>query len=388
MTTTVLIVDDNRSAADALALVLRRSGYRAESLYDGAAALERLAAGGIDVVLTDLKMEPVDGMSVLRGARELSPPPEVLVFTGYGSVATAVEAMHLGARDFLTKPVTPTQLLERLQALADPSAEAASEWSGRLGRQLELLAGVSSTVLLRGEPGSGRGSAAARIHARSARGERPLVSIAHPSRIDADTLAAAGTAYVPQVDRLPPEEAATLGRVLDALPRPEEGGPRVVASALPTWSAHAGGPLYYQLAVLVLDIPPLRERVEDLPALFERILAERSQALGRTAPRPTPAQLERLQAHHWPGNLREAAAVCERATVFGGEAFDLADQPGRTPADLEQGFSLSRYLEDEERRLLEQAIRQTGGNRTAMSRLLGVERNTLRYKLNKHDLLE
>ena len=351
-------------------------------------ALERLAEGGVDVVLTDLKMEPVDGMAVLRAARALSPPPEVLVFTGYGSVATAVEAMHLGARDFLTKPVTPTQLLERLRVLVDPEADTASEWPGRLGRQLELLAGVSSTVLLRGEPGSGRASAAAWIHARSPRSDEGLVPVAHPARVDIESIATAGTAYVPQVDRLPPEEAASLGRLLDALPRPEDGGPRLVASALPAWSAREGGPLYYQLAVLVLDIPPLRERIEDLPVVIESFLVERSQALGRTAPRPTPAQLERLMAHPWPGNLREAAAVCERATVFGGGAFDPDDQPGRTPADLEEGFSLSRHLETEERRMLEQAIRQTGGDRTAMSRLLGVERNTLRYKLNKYGLIK
>lgn len=391
-TRTVLITDDNRSAADALAMVLRREGYQAESAYDGQSAIDRITRGGVDILLTDLKMEPIDGLAVLRAVRELPAPPIVLVFTGYGTVETAVQAMHLGAVDFLTKPVTPTQLLERLRALDSPVAPkvmaGASGWSGRLGRQLELVSGVQSTVLLLGEPGSGRGSAAAYIHGLGPSATGTLTSVPRPGRADPDALASASALFLPAVDQLSPEEAQHLERLLETLPAAHDGGPRIFASARPGWTASTGGTLFYRLAVLVVSIPPLRERIADLPALIEGILAERSAASGRAAPRPSAAQLERLQAYHWPGNLREAAAVCERALVFGKSAFELPELPGRSRQKLEEGFSLSRYLEDEERRLLEQALRQASGDRSEMSQLLGVERNTLRYKLNKYGLLD
>ncbi len=389
---TVLISDDNRSAADALCKVLRREGYDALAVYDGQSAIDRIRDGGIEIVLTDLKMEPLDGMAVLRAAKAQPDPPIVLVFTGYGTVETAVQAMHLGALDFLTKPVTPTQLLQRLRELDGRGSIITSGdadlWPGRLGRQLALVAGVTSTVLLIGEPGSGRGSAAARIHGLGGGSDTPMVAIPRPDRADAEKLSASSAVFFPSVDQLNAESAQHLERLLDALPPPHDGGPRIFASARPGWSAPAGGALYYRLAVLVVDIPPLRDRIAELPLLIDRILEERSDLAGREAPRPTAAQLERLKAYHWPGNLREAAAVCERALVFGAQAYDLPDVPGRSPEALQDGFNLSRYLETEERRLLEQALRQSGGDRTKMSKLLGVERNTLRYKLNKYGLLD
>jgi DNA-binding NtrC family response regulator len=179
-----------------------------------------------------------------------------------------------------------------------------------------------------------------------------------------------------------------MERLLDSLPSTHHGGPRVYASAQPGWSAASGGSLYHRLAVLLVSIPPLRERTADLPAVLEGLLVDCSSAAERTAPRPTNAQLERLKTYHWPGNLREASAVCERAVVFGASAFDLPQLPGETRPDLEAGFSLSQHLEAEEQRLLVLAIRQSGGDRSIMSRLLDVERNTLRYKLNKYGLLD
>ncbi len=388
----VLIADDNRSAADALCKVLKREGYDAQAVYDGQTAIDRIQAGGIEIVLTDLKMAPVDGMQVLQAAKGIEDPPVVLVFTGYGTVETAVQAMHLGALDFLTKPVTPTQLIQRLRELEGRgsiiTSGEADLWPGKIGRQLQLVAGVDSTVLLLGEPGSGRGSAAARIHQTGRRPDGRMAAVPRPGKADLADLSDCAAVFFPSVDKLGIEAAQHLERLLESLPAPHDGGPRVFASASPGWTAHAGGNLFYRLAVLVVEIPPLRDRVPELPLLFERILEERSDLAGREAPRPTPAQLERLKAYHWPGNLREAAAVCERALVFGPSAYDLPDVPGRSPEALTEGFSLSRYLESEERRLLEQALRQTEGDRSEMSKLLGVERNTLRYKLNKYGLLD
>jgi len=395
----VLVVDDNQSAADAMVRVLSHRGYAAEAAYDGAAATARLDAGGVDVVLTDLKMAPVDGMAVLAHARRLPAPPEVLVFTGYGTVDAAVAALRAGARDFLTKPVSPEQIVARLEALgADgegfPLQVGASPAAARLGAQIEAVAGVRSTVLLLGEPGSGHQLLAREIHRRGPTAAGPLTVLTHPGRARSAgaELAAADALFLPGVDHLDADDQRRLLRLLDSL---GESGPRVIAAAGPAWSQPpegAAGALYYRLAVLVVDIPPLRRRREDIPALLERLLLDRARALGRPPVTPTAPQLERLAGLSWPGNLRELVAVAERALVFGPGAFDA---PGRStpgaagpPARLGEGFSLAQHLEAIERGLLLQAIAQAAGDRAAVARLLGLERNTLRYKLNKYGLID
>jgi DNA-binding NtrC family response regulator len=385
----VLIVDDNRSAADALRLVLKRHGYPSEAVYGGAEAIVRLDAGGIDAVVTDLRMEPVDGMAVLAHARGLPAPPEVLVVTGYGTVDAAVEAMRMGARDFLTKPVAPDQLVARLEALVAgeddlPVATGTSPAAKALRARLEAVSGVRSSVLLRGEPGSGRRWVAAALH-RAAGGR--LVVLAHPGRSHREDLAGAGVLLLPGVDHLDEGERRQLLRALDAL----DEGTRVVAAAGAGWGPAEAGELYYRLAVLVIDLPPLRERAADIPALVEQLVEQRAKALGRAPILPDPRQLAALQRYAWPGNLRELAAVVERALVFGPGAWEVAGAPASAAPGAEvtlgEGFSLAQHLEDIERALLERALEEAGGDRVEVARLLGLERNTLRYKLNKYGLL-
>jgi len=370
---TVLVVDDNRTAADALAAVLTREGHAAEALYGGASACERLDRGGVDVVLTDLRMDGVDGLGVLEHARALERPPEVLVLTGYGGVGEAVRAMRLGARDFLTKPVAPSTLLEKLSSLGVPDVAVdlgSSAPAVALRERLSAVAAVRSTVLLVGEPGSGRRRAVRSLVSGS------LSVVTSPSSVgeagDADTV------FVPDVDRLGALDQQALGRLLDRV-----DGPRVIASASPAWR---GSELYYRLAVLVVPVPSLRERVSDLPELVEAIVSEREQALGRTAPRPTEEQLAALARHPWPGNLRELEAVVERAVVFGRWSLD-AEPVEPSVVELREGFSLPQHLESVERGVLVRAMEQAGGDRAEVGRLLGLERNTLRYKLKKYGLL-
>ncbi len=368
----VLVVDDNRSAADALAAVLRREGHAAEAVYSGEEAVGRLDTGGVDVVLTDLKMGGLDGLGVLAHARALERPPEVLVLTGYGSVGDAVEAMRLGARDFLTKPVSPAAILEALAGLGDrdlPVEAGDSAAAVALREGLAAVAGVRSTVLLVGEPGSGR--------------RRVALGLAGP-QVQVLTRPSAGvegepdTLVVPDVDRLPEDERQALARLLDGL----VDGPRVIATAGPGWR---GSELYFRLAVLVVHVPSLRDRLDDLPALVEAMAADRERSLGRTAARPGPDELAVLRRHAWPGNLRELEAVVERAVVFGSWALDV--QPVADDVELGAGFSLPAHLEAVERGILEQALDRAGGDRAEAGRLLGLERNTLRYKLKKYGLL-
>ncbi|HJN73551.1 MAG TPA: response regulator [Myxococcota bacterium] len=403
MSLSILVVDDNRSAADGLAMVLRRHGYAAVATYDGHAAIEHLDRGGIDVVLTDMKMEPVDGLEVLSHARGLPSPPDVLVMTGYGTVDAAVRAMHLGACDFLTKPVAPAQILEQLQQLQGAGVsirvqDGESSAAVRLREQVHAVTRVDSTVLLVGEPGCGRAQLARQIHAESSRSAEPFLVVSHPARVSSEGLQSAGMVFLPNVDLLDPTEQVQLTQLLDQVAESQATSPRLLASAAPSWAETATGEprslqLYYRLAVLVVHVPPLRERPDDIPTLFESWLTQRAEDLEREVPRPTPEQTRALVLHGWPGNLRELAAVAERAVVFGAAAFEIAVQPSARAAgvglpDLVEGFSLQSHLEEVERTLLVRAIDQSGGDRSAMSRILGVERNTLRYKLNKYGLLD
>jgi len=401
----ILVVDDNRSSATALAKLLSRGGDDVSALYDGASAIERIHANPPDVVLTDLKMEPVDGMAVLSKARSMTPPVEVIVFTAFGAVDVAVRAMHLGARDFLTKPVTVDQVSSRLDAVRSERAGTPAPDDGeheefvaeapatqQMLSTLQRAADVPSAVWLGGELGSGRTFAARTLHRMGdPDGSRPF-TIANPRH--PIQWPESGTVVLPNVDALDADQQLVLGRALSNAPE----GIRVVATASDDGrqqvaSGQLRPELFYQLAVVVVDVPPLRQRKEDIRPLFDVALAHYSQRYGRPRPDIPERTYRDLQLHYWPGNIRELRNAAERAVVLGAQGLDVGVIPNTaslhpTTPQLEPGFSLARYLEDVERTILEEALRQTGGDRNAAGRLLGVERNTLRYKLNKYDLLE
>jgi DNA-binding NtrC family response regulator len=397
-------VDDNRSSAKALAKLLQRGGDDVEALFDGASAIARIEADPPDVVLTDLKMEPVDGMQVLAAARSSSPPIETIVFTAYGAVDVAVQAMHLGARDFLTKPVTVDQVAARLQPLrvdgdalhadAEDDLEAAfvarSEGASELLQTLKRAAGVPSPVWLGGELGSGRSFAAHTLHALgdAERGEStPFVEVNPRSPAPWPDH---GTMVLPNIDALEEDRQLELVRRLGELsPKVRviatagaDGRQQVATGALRP-------ELYYRLAVVVISVPPLRRRKEDILPLYARALDHFAEKYGRPRPTISETDRERLVRHYWPGNIRELRNLAERTVVLGIDGFNLEVIEQQAPGlpKLEAGFSLSAHLEQVERSILEEALRQAGGDRTAAGKLLGVERNTLRYKLNKYGLL-
>lgn len=394
----VLVVDDNRSAADAAALLLGRDGHAVEVCHDGASAIARLRAEPFDLVLTDLRMEPVDGLEVVRAARSCSPPVEAIVVTAFGSVDAAVDAMRLGALDFLTKPITADQLLRRVREFRSaPAAGLAlvgdSDFMTGLRAQAVKLAGVRSTVLIQGETGTGRRHLARWLHQNGLDRDEPLV-VAPPGRpLDQGALARAGTVLVPLVDDWSAEAQAALLRQLETL---EAGqAPRIIATASPDIDAkvaqgQVAPELYFRLAVLVVRLPPLRDRVADIAPLLAHFVSLHGRAFGRPPAQATDRQRRLLEAHGWPGNVRELANLAERAVVLGGDALDVMPRSARPAAEvaLSEGFHLSAHLEEVERTLLRKAIAETGGDRTAMSKLLGLERNTLRYKLNKYGLLD
>jgi len=396
----ILVVDDNRSSADALARLLRKRGDDVRAVYDGETAIGLIDELRPDLVLTDLKMEPVDGLVVLRAARGQRPPIETIVFTAYGAVEVAVEAMHLGARDFLTKPVTVEQLAVRIdQIRAGDGSEILVEPEGFLARSeaarelrsvLERAAGVPTPVWVEGELGSGRSYAARVLHGLGdeVRGAETPFAIRNVAR--EEPWPETGMVLLPNVDELPDDLQRELYVQLQGAP----AGLRVVATALPG-ARHrvAEGvlrpELYYHLAVLVVTVPPLRQRREDIVELYESGLTSLARRYGRPVPPLDPHTRDALLQHSWPGNVRELLNLAERAVVMGDNAaFEVIDDPGPGLPRLEPGFQLAAYLESVERRILSEALRKVGGDRNAAGKLLGVERNTLRYKLKKYGFIE
>lgn len=395
----VLVVDDNRAAADALARVLRKSGDDVRAAYDGAHAISLIHESPPDIVLTDLRMEPMDGLQVLEAARQLRPPVEVIVLTAYGEVGIAVRAMHLGARDFLTKPVTVDQVQQRLDSLRGgthipepgdtPDFIAESTAARRCLHALRRAAEVPSPVLLQGEVGAGRGHAALTLHRLSEMAEKPFTVMDLGRQ---DPWPEEGTVLLPNIDDLPDDLQGQLARRIQLLP----DGVRVIATAsqdsdraMRDGKLHSK--LYYAVAVVVIDIPALRKRPEDVRPLLDMHMQRLSTRYKRPLPNLDGTQLRHLEGYHWPGNVRELFNLAERAIVMGADSLQMRDArpvSSNNLPSLEPGFSLSNHLESIERSILIEALRKAGGDRNRAGELLGVARNTLRYKLNKYGLLD
>jgi DNA-binding NtrC family response regulator len=395
----VLVVDDNVSAANALARVLSKRGDHVIAVYDGSSAIAEIHRAPPDVVLTDLKMEPVDGMAVLTAARGQRPPVEVIVFTAYGGVDVAVEAMRLGARDFLTKPVTVEQVFVRLDQLR-PDVDESSPTAARskmmfvaqsasaraLLATLHQAADLPSPVWIEGEMGSGRGHAALALHRMSASSTPFAVKDLGRDQ----PWPKSGTVLLPNVDDLPDDLQKQLRRSLTTLPdrvrvvtTSSSDARRLVAEG------RLRADLYYNLAVVQVTMPPLRHRPEDILPMLDMFLAQYASRYSRVAPPPSITQQEALVRHAWPGNVRELVNIAERAVVMGPSAFEFhtTKMPAPGMPTIEEGFSLSTWMERVEREVLVEAMALAKGDRNQMGRLLGLERNTLRYKLNKYDLL-
>ncbi|HVR98972.1 MAG TPA: sigma-54 dependent transcriptional regulator [Thermoanaerobaculia bacterium] len=426
----ILIVEDRDSLRRMLERALAAEGYDVLSAADGAAGLGLLREHAFDLVLTDLKLPDLSGLQVLEASRAAQPRVPVVVLTGYGTVGAAVEAMKLGAFDFLEKPVELddlARLIERaigeqkkdkddVVAFRAPGAPPIVGRHPRLRaavRLLERVAPTESTVLLTGESGTGKELFARAIHALSPRREGPCVAVncaAIPEALLENELfghekgaftgadrrqqgrfemAERGTLFLDEIGELPLAVQGKVLRVLEERTFERVGGGRtqraevrLVAATNRDLQAMAESgafrsDLFFRLNVFPIELPPLRERTSDIPLLARHLLAEIARRHRMEPPRLADDAAELLAAEPWPGNVRELANVLERALI-------LADGPALRAADLR---SLLRPASGpNERDRIRQALLDAEGDKRRAADLLGVSYRMLLRKVKEHDL--
>ncbi|HTQ79914.1 MAG TPA: sigma-54 dependent transcriptional regulator [Thermoanaerobaculia bacterium] len=430
MAARILLVEDRESLRRMLERALGEEGYAVETAADGGSGIRLLAEHPYDLVLTDLKLPDVSGLEVLAASRAAQPRTPVVVLTGYGTVATAVEAMKLGAYDFLEKPVAIDDLSRLISgAIGKGSTEEAWTAPGAppiVGRHprlrsalrlLERVAPTGSTVLLLGESGTGKELFARALHALSARRAGPFVAVncaaipeplmenelfghekgaftgadrRQPGRFE---LAQGGTLMLDEIGEL---SLAVQGKVLRVLEertfervgsgRTQYADLRLVAATNRNLEAmvEAGefrSDLYFRLAVFPLELPALRDRASDIPLLSRHLLSVIARRNQREPPLLEDEAAEILAAEPWPGNVRELGNFLERALILSeGPALRAADVRALLPPPVPS------TAPDGERERLRLALIEADGDKRRAAESLGMSYRTLLRKVREHDL--
>ncbi|MEO0086153.1 MAG: sigma-54 dependent transcriptional regulator [candidate division WOR-3 bacterium] len=433
----ILVVDDEARYCQLVADHLRDAGHDVVTETSGEAAAKLLETLRFDVVVTDLVMKPVDGMAVLEAARKAHPDTDVVMLTAHGTIPTAVAAMRAGADDFIIKGVSLEELALRIEriaerrrlrrenaalkqelAVSDRYAEMVGS-SPALNRVRELVQKVApsdATVLILGESGVGKELVARLIHRLSPRAARPF-AVVHAAALPETLLeselfgyekgaftgasgrkpgrlesAAGGTLFLDEIGDISAPLQVKLLRFLQDRTFNRLGSSDTVAvdariicaTNTDLQAAVQDGrfreDLYYRLAVFPMKVPPLRERREDIPALAAHILAR----LGYNRPLAGPV-LKLLAEHDWPGNVRELENVLERALILSAGS-EIGPQHIQLPEPVLAQGSPAGSLFDVERRMLEEALAKSGGNKSKAARLLGITRRMLYTKLARYGI--
>ena len=460
MNAQILIADDDEVSCQLFAETLEGQGYEVQKVTSGDQALACLTQGAYDLLIVDVRMPGTSGLEVTRVVHEKYPSLPVIVMTAFGSIETAVEAIHEGAFDFISKPMNLAELrktVERaltsrsVQAADDQPREtdemlsarqAASKIIGKTPAMMEVykivarVAPARSTVLILGESGTGKEMIARAIHEHSPRAHRPFVAVdcgaLTESILESELFghvrgaftgaiadkkgvfeeAQGGTCFLDEVGGISPNLQARLLRVLQEHEVRRVGGKdwtsvdaRVVAATnLNLAEAVRHGEfrqdLYYRLNVVAINLPPLRERRDDIPLLAQYFLARYSEENNKPIPTISAEAMAYLCDYSWPGNIRELENAIEQAVALSYRSVLTAED---LPADVKQSknselstalsedgqfvFSDTPSLEDVKRRYVLHVLRQTQGNVSATARLLNVDRRSLyrmfaRYKID------
>jgi DNA-binding NtrC family response regulator len=440
---TILIVDDEPKMGILLAGALEDAGYLVEPLTDPVVAIERIKTRRFDLVLTDLMMEPVDGMAVLAAAREHHPEMPVVMMTAFGSTSLAVAAMKAGAVDYLTKPLDLDEVTLLVNKLVEQqrkhyrTEQLAEDFARRvyddfigdsqpvqtLFNFIQKVAKTDTTVLLLGESGTGKEILARTVHQRSKRAAAPFVAVncaaltetlleselfghekgaftgavkQKPGRFE---VAEGGTLFLDEIGEISPGFQARLLRALEEREIVRVGATETIKTDVRVIAATnrdlqqqvADGTfredLFFRISVFPIKVPPLRERVGDIPLLVDHFL----QKLGYRHSLDDKSLLADLERYRWPGNVRELRNVLERAVILADDGPITADLLGfLPPAGAGKTTNVTTTtavgLEQQEKQMIEDALRRAGGNKSKAAELLQITRRVLYTKLKKYGL--
>jgi DNA-binding NtrC family response regulator len=447
---TVLIADDDPTIRRNLALFLRSRGYTVVEACDGTVADRLVREGRFGVVLLDLKMPGPDGLELLRAWADRLDEMPVIVVTAYGGATAAIEAMKLGAYDYLTKPFdldevlfavqrgrTQATLVAQVQALSaepggdDEDGELIGDSPAMLPvfKAIGRVAGTTEPVLITGESGTGKELVASAVHRYSERAGGPFVKVncaaLHTGLLESELFghekgaftgavaqrrgrfeqADGGTLLLDEIGEMDADLQSKLLRVLQTGRFERLGGEQTLRADVRILAAtnrdllaaiRAGRfreDLFYRLNVVAITLPPLRDRREDIPALAEHILRRLARKYKWGGLGLAPEALADLMNRPWPGNVRELQNVLARAAILArGRVVQLADlgaSPTTVPGVQNGGIpSLREALAETERRVILRALEQEKWNRTQAARVLGISRRQLFDKIRLHDLHE
>jgi len=451
----VLVVDDEVNIRESISRLFELEGIESSCAEDGAAAQALLSSEAYDAVVLDLRMPGMDGQELLDWIAAEGIRSPVVMISAHGEIDDAVRALKAGAADYLTKPFDPDELVLRVRSAAAarrsadlveagartaPGASALvgeSEAMRELRRTIGKAASANATVLVTGESGTGKELVARELHARSPRAAEPFIAVniggIHAELMESELfghekgaftgadarkaglfeLAGRGSLFLDEIGEMPLRLQVKLLRVLQERRIRRLGGSRdlpvearfIAATNRDIEALVRSGSfredLYYRLNVLRIEVPPLRERLEDLPLLAGHLLSRIAARMGREPPELEGPALEALLAQDFPGNVRELENELERATIYstGGRlrAADLGLGPGRGAARESRSSRIpapgaaasepagsAATMDEAERRAIEEALAAAGGNRTRAAEALGISRRSLLYKLKRY----
>ena len=440
--TKILIVDDELILRESLSRWLERDGHYVETAASGEEALDRFKETRFDILFVDIKMEGMSGLEVLKQVKETDPDVAVVMITAYGSISTAIEAMKSGAADYLLKPFDPNELGVLIEKIVDRQAQALenlylreqykerTQFESMIGQSrpmqkifdlIQDVAPTNSTVLISGETGTGKGLAAKAIHTNSPCCDGPFVTVncgAIPEHLmeselfgyqkgaftDAKTtkrgrleLAHMGTLFLDEIGEINMRMQIDLLRVLEDRVFYRVGGTQPIEAEFRTIAATNRDleeairegtfreDLYYRLNVISFEMPPLRDRKEDIPLLAEHFLHRFSQETNKPIDGISREAMDEMMLHEWPGNVRELENAIERAVVVakGRKVMhqDLpifrpeyrVDSPKKSLVEVEKGHIL-------------QVLNDNQWNISKSAAILGIDRSTLYNKIKRYEL--